>query len=214
MQSSKRPQSFRLREELANSLTHGAGALIAIGGSTLLIIRAATSAGALEVVTVSVFGAALVLLYTSSTLYHAIQSQGAKQRLKLLDHLAIYLLIAGTYTPFTLLGLGGAWGWSIFGVVWGLALPGVLFKVFFVGRFKRLSTAIYIGMGWVVIIAVVPLLQALRPLTLLWLLAGGLSYTAGTAFYLSRRLPFGHSIWHLFVLGGSVCHYFGIWTLL
>ena len=203
-----------LGEELANSVTHATGTLLALTGGVVLIIRAAVRGTALHVVTVSIFAATLVLLYASSTLYHAIQSHGAKQRLKLLDHLAIYLLIAGTYTPFTLVGLGGSWGWSIFGVIWGLALLGVVFKLFFIGRFRRLSTAVYVGMGWVVLVAVVPLIEELEALTLYWLAAGGICYTAGTLFYLSGRLRFGHSIWHLFVLGGSACHYCGIWTIL
>ncbi len=202
------------REELANSVTHAAGALMALFGGAVLIIRAAVRGSALHVVTVSIFSATLVLLYTSSTLYHAIPSHGAKQRLKLLDHVAIYLLIAGTYTPFALVGLGGSWGWTIFGVIWGLAVLGIAFKLFFIGRFRRLSTAVYVGMGWVVVVAVVPLLQALDPWTLFWLAAGGICYTAGTLFYLSRRLRFGHSIWHLFVLAGSACHYCGIWTII
>lgn len=202
-----------LREELASSLTHGFGAVVAIAGTVLLVVRAALTGDPYRIVSFAVFGFTLILLYTSSTLYHAIRSHGAKRKLRLLDHLAIYLLIAGTYTPYTLAGIGGAWGWSIFGVIWGLAVLGVVFKLFFVGRLKRLSTLIYIAMGWIVIVAVVPLVRALEPVTLAWLLAGGLCYTAGTVFYLNRTLPFGHSIWHLFVLAGSVCHYLGIWTL-
>lgn len=201
------------REELANSLTHGFGTLIAIAGTVVLVVRAAMGGDALQIVSVSVYGATLILLYTSSTLYHAVTAAGAKRALKLLDHIAIYLLIAGTYTPFSLVGLGGVWGWSIFGVIWALASVGAVLKVFLVGRYQGLSTAVYIGMGWIVIVAIAPLVQSLAVPTLLWLLAGGLSYTAGTIFYLSRTLPFGHSIWHLFVLGGSVCHYVAVWTL-
>lgn len=202
------------KEELANSLTHGLGTVVAIAGTVVLIIRAALGGDVIHIVTVSVYGATLILLYTSSTLYHAVTAQGAKRALKLLDHIAIYLLIAGTYTPFSLVGLRGAWGWSIFGVIWALACAGIVLKLFLVGRYKALSTAVYIGMGWIVIVAIVPLVQTLAFPTLIWLLAGGLSYTAGTIFYLSRTLPFGHSIWHLFVLGGSACHYVAVWTLL
>ncbi len=123
-----------------------------------------------------------------------------------MDHAAIYLLIAGSYTPFTLGDLRGGWGWSLFGVIWGLAACGVVFKLFFTGRFRRISTGIYIGMGWLAVIAIVPMLREMAPVALGWLLAGGVVYTAGTVFYHSRRVPYAHAVWHLFVLGGSMCH--------
>ncbi|HEU0013804.1 MAG TPA: hemolysin III family protein [Longimicrobium sp.] len=200
-------ESAARKEELANALTHGAGVVASVVGAAVLIVVAARRGGTMDVVTTAVFGATLVLLYTASTLYHAVRSPRLKTRLKVFDHCAIYLLIAGTYTPFTLLGLRGGWGWSLFGVAWGLAAAGVVFKLFFTGRFPRLSTAIYIGMGWMVVIAIVPMLDRLSGATLAWLVAGGLAYTAGTAFYHNHRIPYAHAVWHLFVLAGSVCHY-------
>lgn len=194
------------RWELANALTHGAGVVAAVAGGTVLIVLAALYGDVMKVVTSAVFAATLVLLYTASTVYHAVRRPELKARLKVLDHCAIYLLIAGTYTPFTLVGLRGGWGWSLFGVVWGLAVAGVVFKLFFTGRFPRISTAIYVGMGWMVVIAIQPMLERLSGVTLAWLVAGGLAYTAGTVFYHNRR-PYAHAIWHLFVLVGSVCHF-------
>jgi hemolysin III len=198
------------REEIANAITHGAGALAGIVGGAVLVTLAAMSGDAWKVVSSAVFSATLVLLYTASTLYHAIPAPKAKARLKVFDHCAIYLLIAGTYTPFTLIGLRGGWGWSLFGVAWGLAVAGVIFKLFFTGRFPRLSTAIYLGMGWMVVVAVVPMIERLDLSVLLWLAAGGLAYTAGTVFYHNHRIPYAHAIWHLFVLAGSACHFVAV----
>ena len=186
-------------------LTHAAGVLASVAGTVVLIVLAAR-AGTTAVVAASVFGASLILLYTASTLYHATRTQTIKLRLKVLDHCAIYVLIAGTYTPFTLVGLQGAWGWSIFGVIWGLAASGVVFKLFFTGRFPKVSTALYIAMGWLIVIAAVPTIRALPPVTLAWIFAGGVAYTSGTYFYHNRRIPFAHAIWHVFVLAGSVSH--------
>lgn len=195
------------REEIVNALTHGLGVVLSIGGGAVLITLAAVYAGAREIVSVAVFTAALVLLYTASTLYHAARHPRIKQRLKILDHCAIFLLIAGTYTPFTIAAIRGGWGWALFGVIWGLAVFGIVFKLFFTGRFKYLSTATYIGMGWLVLVAFVPLSQALTPTALFWLITGGVMYTAGTLFYHNERIPYSHAIWHLFVLGGSICHF-------
>lgn len=193
------------REELANSLTHGAGVLASVAATTMLVVLAAGT-GAAAVVGASIFGASLLLLYTASTLYHAVGSPAAKARLKVLDHCAIYILIAGTYTPFTLVALRGGWGWSLLGVIWGLAVAGVVFKLFWIGRFPRLSTAIYIAMGWLIVIAAAPVARALSPMTLAWLFVGGMAYTVGTVFYHNRRIPYAHAIWHLFVLTGSASH--------
>jgi hemolysin III len=197
--------AYTRREELANSLTHGAGIVASVVALVVLVVLAART-GAAAVVGASVFGASLVLLYTASTLYHAVRSPKAKARLKVLDHCAIYLLIAGSYTPFLLLALRGRWGWSLLGVIWGLALAGVVFKLFWTGRFPRISTGIYLGMGWLIVIAAVPMVRALSPTTLAWLVAGGLAYTVGTVFYHNRRIPYAHAVWHLFVLAGSVSH--------
>lgn len=186
-------------------LTHAAGVLASVAGTIVLVVLAAR-AGTTAVVAASVFGASLILLYTASTFYHATRTQTIKLRLRVLDHCAIYVLIAGTYTPFTLVGLQGAWGWSIFGVIWGLAASGVVFKLFFTGRFPKVSTALYIAMGWLIVIAAVPTIRALPPVTLAWIFAGGVAYTSGTYFYHNRRIPFAHAIWHVFVLAGSVSH--------
>ena len=196
----------RPHEELANTLTHGCGVAASVAVCVILVVRASLLGDAWKIVGAAVFGATLISLYMASTLYHAVRSQRVKARLKVMDHAAIYLLIAGSYTPFTLGDLRGGWGWSLFGVVWGLAACGVVFKLFFTGRFRRISTGIYIGMGWLVVIAIVPMIREMAPVVLGWLLAGGVVYTAGTVFYHSRRVPYAHAVWHLFVLGGSMCH--------
>ncbi len=195
------------REEIANALTHGLGVLLAVGAGAVLITQAAVQAGGRELIGASVFVATLILLYSASTSYHLATQPDVKSKLKVLDHCAIFLLIAGTYTPFTIAALSGGWGWSLFGVIWGLAVVGIVLKLFFTGRFRTLSTATYIGMGWLVVVAFIPLMQALEPAALGWLIAGGVCYTAGTFFYHNHRVPYSHAIWHLFVLGGSVCHF-------
>ena len=199
-----------MREELANALTHGLGATAALVGGAVLITLAALYGDGWQLASAIVFGTCLLMLYLASTLYHAVQHPVVKGRLKVFDHCAIYLLIAGTYTPFTLIGLRGPWGWSLFAAIWTLALAGVVFKLFYTGRFKLLSTAIYITMGWLVIVAIKPLLGALDGWTLGWMFAGGAFYTLGTVFYHRPSLPYSHAIWHLFVLGGSVCHYVAV----
>lgn len=199
-----------VREEIVNALTHGLGATAALAGGAVLITLAAVHGDGWQLVGAIVFGVSLLLLYLASTLYHAIQHPTAKGRLKVFDHCAIYVLIAGTYTPFTLIGLRGPWGWGLFIAIWSLALAGVVFKLFFTGRFKRLSTLIYIAMGWLVVVAIKPLLATLDAWTFGWLLAGGLFYTLGTIFYHRPALPYSHAIWHLFVIAGSVCHYVAV----
>lgn len=198
------------REEAANAITHGLGICASLVGGVLLITLAARFGDAWQIVSASVFGASLLLLYTASTLYHAARHQRTKARLRVLDHCAIFVLIAGTYTPFTLISLRGGWGWSLFGVIWGLALAGVVFKAFCTGRFERLSTLVYVAMGWLVVIAAVPMIRALSISALGWLLAGGFAYTAGTLFYHSERIAYAHAIWHVFVLGGSTAHFIAV----
>ncbi|UNK50779.1 hemolysin III family protein [Lysobacter sp. S4-A87] len=199
-----------LREEFYSALTHGLGATAALAGGAVLITLAALFGDGWQLAGAIVFGISLLLLYLASTLYHAIQHPVAKARLKVFDHCAIYLLIAGTYTPFTLIGLRGPWGWSLFAAIWTLALAGVVFKLFYTGRFKLLSTGIYIAMGWLVVVAIEPLLGALDAWTIGWLFAGGVFYTLGTVFYHRPSLPYSHAIWHLFVVAGSVCHYVAV----
>jgi hemolysin III len=197
-------------EEIANAIIHGLGALLAIAGLVLMTVFAAMNGTAMHVVAVSIFGATLVMLYLASTIYHAITNVRAKRVLQILDHSAIYLLIAGTYTPFTLVSVGGAWGWTVFGIVWGMAAAGIVFKAFFTGRYEFVAVGMYLVMGWLVVVAIKPLWASMDAWGLAWIALGGLSYTVGVVFYLWHRLPFAHSIWHLFVLGGSVCHFFAV----
>jgi hemolysin III len=198
------------RDEFANSVTHGVGFALSVAGLAVLIFLAVYHGTVWHIVSCSVYGVTLVLLYAASTLYHAIQSPRLKRALKILDHASIYLLIAATYTPFTLVTLRGGWGWTLFGLVWGLALLGVLFKVWFVDHFAIASTTVYVVMGWLVVIAAKPLLTLAPRGALAWLIAGGLAYTAGVVFYAWRRIPYHHAIWHVFVLAGSICHYFAV----
>lgn len=204
------PPSTDFRDELASALTHGLGAVAALAGGAVLITLAAVYGNGWQLGTAIVYSITLLLLYVASTLYHAIPHAGAKARLQVFDHCAIYLLIAGTYTPITLIGLRGPWGWGLFIAIWTLAVAGVAFKLFFTGRFKLLSTGIYIAMGWLVVVALKPMLHALDVFTLGWLLAGGLFYTLGTYFYQRDSVRYFHAVWHLFVLAGSVCHFVAV----
>jgi hemolysin III len=199
-------------EELANALTHGFGALLSVVGLVVLVTSPALRGDGWKLTSTAIFGASLVLLYTTSTLYHSLRGTERKRLLRKFDHAAIFLLIAGTYTPFLLVNLRGAWGWSLFGVIWGLAIAGVVLKFWLAGRFKLGSTLLYLGMGWLVLIAARPMVQTVPSAGLWLLLAGGLCYSVGTVFYLWKRLPYHHAIWHLFVLGGSVCHFFAVWA--
>ncbi len=198
------------KEELANSVTHGIGLALSVAGFVVLVVLAILRGGARHIVSCSVYGSTLVCLYAASTLYHSVRSRRVKRVLKVLDHSAIYLLIAGTYTPFSLVILRGGWGWTLFGLVWGLSVLGILFKVWFVDRFQIMSTTVYLAMGWLVVIALKPLLALVPSGGLLWLLAGGGLYTAGVGFFSWRKLPYNHAIWHVFVLAGSTCHYFAV----
>lgn len=205
----KREQSHA--EEIANSISHGIGLVAALVGTPFLIMHAARHGDAGFIVGTSVFSATVIFLYLASTLYHALPMGKAKGVFRVIEHSAIFLLIAGTYTPFTLGVLRGAWGWTFFGIVWGLAVAGVALKAFDKASHPILSTGLYLLMGWVVVIAVDPLLARVPTAGLLWLLAGGLSYTAGVAFFATdSRLQYGHLIWHLFVIAGTACHYFAV----
>lgn len=192
--------------ELANALTHGIGSALAAGALVGMVVLACHHGTPWHIIGAAIFGTCLVLLYLMSTLYHAFRAPLAKRRLRILDHSAIFLLIAGTYTPFCLVTLHGPWGWSILGANWGLALLGVTCKWVFGTRLPRLSLATYLAMGWLMLVAIVPLVHALPRPGLLWIFGGGLCYTVGVAFYVWRSLRFSHAIWHLFVLGGSACH--------
>lgn len=199
--------TYSPQEERANSLTHGLGIVLSIAGLVLMVVWSARFGDAWQIVSSAIFGATLVLLYTSSTLYHSFRSATARHLMRKFDHAAIFLLIAGTYTPFVLVTIRGPWGWSLFGVVWGLAVVGVVMKFWLAGRFKVLSTLLYVAMGWMVLIAVKPLMAALPPGGMKLLVAGGLCYTGGAVFYLWKKLPFNHAIWHLWVMAGSACHW-------
>jgi hemolysin III len=197
-------------EEIANSITHGVGLLLAIGALATMTALAALHGNAWHIVGCSVFGATLVLSYLTSTLYHSLPTVRAKSVLRVLDHCAIFLLIAGTYTPFMLVNLRGPWGWSLFGVIWAVAALGIVFKVTMLRRWTAVSVVLYVAMGWVVVVAIKPMLSAVAPGGLLLLLLGGVAYTAGVGFYACRRMPYHHAIWHLFVLAGSVFHFFAV----
>ena len=201
---------YSATEEWANSLTHGLGLLLAIAGLVSLVLLACWHGTARHIVSAAIYGTTLVLLYLASTLYHAIRQVRAKQMLRIFDHAAILLLIAGTYTPFTLISLQGAWGWSLFGVIWGLALVGLILELTRLRRLRALLIALYIVMGWTVVVATKPMLVHVAPTGLWLLLAGGLCYTGGVGLYLWRSLPFHHALWHLCVLAGSTLHYFSV----
>jgi hemolysin III len=201
----------RFAEELANSITGGVGWILSVGGLAVLVAFATLYSSASVIVACSVFGATLILAYSATTLYHAMPWPSVKNLFQILDHCTIYLLIAGTYTPFALGPLRGAWGWSLFGVVWGLAVLGIVFKAVFGSRFPIVSVLVYLGMGWLGIVAIVPILELVPGPGKLFLLIGGIAYTAGVGFYVTdHKLLFGHAIWHLFVLTGSTFHYFAI----
>ena len=205
-----RQVNYPVGEEIANSLTHGVGALLAVGGSVVLVTLAAMRGDVWHVVSCSIFGGAMVVLYTASTLYHSVTTPRAKSALRVLDHAAIFLLIAGTYTPFTLVSLRGPWGWALFWTVWGLAAAGVILEIAFPRRWPALSLTLYVAMGWVVVVAVKPLLAILPTGGLVLLVLGGLAYTLGIIFYAWKKLPYGHAIWHLFVLAGTILHFFAV----
>jgi hemolysin III len=204
---SRRPQSGG--EEIANAVTHGLGVLAVLAGAPFLVIAALQRRSAWDVVGSCVFLASMLTLYLSSTLYHALTHPAAKRVFRVLDHGSIYLLIAGTYTPFTLGALRGPWGWTLFGVVWGFAALGITLKSLHALWHPRLSSALYLGMGWLALAAARPFWQHVRPGGLLWLLAGGLAYSGGVAFYASRR-RYAHALWHLCVLTGTTCHFFAV----
>src|SRR5688500_15537030 len=204
-----RPQT--LGEEIANAVTHGAGLLASIAALPVLILAALNRQDVWQIVGGAVFGATLVMLYLASTIYHALPVSRAKRVLRVIDHSAIYLLIAGTYTPFTLGALRGPWGWTLLGTIWALALLGIAAKLTLGFRFPRLSTVLYIAMGWLVVIALQPLATRVSPAGLAWLVAGGLCYTGGVVFYATdTRIRYGHALWHLFVIAGSLCHFVAV----
>lgn len=202
---------YTRREEYANIGTHAVGVVFSIVALVLMVLYAVENGDPYFIVAVSIFGATLILLYLMSTLYHSVRHPKVKHVFRVFDHSCIYLLIAGSYTPFTLVTLRGGWGWTLFGLTWGLALCGIIFKIFFTKRFSILSTLMYIALGWLVIVAIKPLLGAVPTGGVAWLVAGGLLYTFGVVFYAWRRIPYHHAIWHLFVMAGSFCHFLAVY---
>jgi len=197
-------------EEVFNSITHGIGVFLSIAALVLLIVKAVQSGDNWHIVSSVIYGSTLVLLYLASTLFHSFMFTSARNIFNILDHSAIYLLIAGTYTPFVLVSLRGPIGWTLFGIIWGLTAIGIVYKLFFLEKWRTLSTIIYIIMGWLIIFAIKPLLNSVPVGGLYWILAGGIFYTVGVIFYVWKKLYFSHVIWHLFVLAGSICHFFAI----
>ena len=203
-------EGFSRGEEIAHAVTHGLGVVGSIVGLVLLLMRSAEHGSARTVAAMAVFGASMVVLYLASTLYHALPRSRAKRVFELLDYAAIYLLIAGSYTPLTLVTLGGALGWALFGVSWGLALLGIIYEVVLLRPSRKLSLAFYLLLGWLAVSAIRPLMHALPGTALLWLGAGGLAYTGGAVFYAWRGFPYHHALWHLFVLAGTFCHFYAV----
>lgn len=204
------PPRYTIGEDIANSVTHGLGALLSLVGMALLLYRGVVNGTAVHTVSFAIYGACLFLLHLSSTLYHAIRAPRARRVFWVFDHCSIYLLIAGTYTPFLLLTLRGVWGITLMIIIWTLAIGGIVMKSIFIGRFRVLSLALYIAMGWMIVLAGQQLWQKAPHEALYTLVGGGLFYTLGTIFYGWKKLPYNHAIWHLFVLGGSISHYFAI----
>jgi hemolysin III len=202
------------KEEIWNAITHGLGAVLSIAGLVLLIVFACLYGSVWHIVSFSVFGATLVILYFASTLYHSFTRSNIKRLFRKFDHMSIFLLIAGTYTPFCLAVLRGWIGWTIFGIVWGCCVTGIVLKALYTGRREILSTIMYVTMGWIIVMAIKPLYLSTPRIAFIYLVAGGLCYTAGTFFFVNHRIRYNHSIWHLFVLAGSVFHFFSVMRLL
>ncbi len=202
-------------EEIANSVSHGIGVALAIAGVSLLTVFGALYGTVWHIVSFAVFGASMVLLYLASTLFHSVKNPRLKAKLNRFDHSAIYILIAGSYTPISLIALRGWIGWTIFGLIWSMAVAGIVFKIwFYSSKWRNLSAWLYVAMGWLIVFAIVPMIKNVPPVSLWFLLAGGLSYTVGALFYLFPKVPFFHLVFHLFILGGSVCHFFSFLYLL
>ncbi|MBR7552868.1 hemolysin III family protein [Allobacillus sp. GCM10007491] len=206
--------TFTKKEEVVNAITHGIGILLSAAALVLLVIIAAINGTAWHVVTFSIFGASAIVLYTSSTLLHSLRPGRVKDVFEILDHSSIYFFIAGTYTPFVLIAVKGGLGWTLFGIVWGLAIAGTVFKIFFVKRFMHVSTLLYILMGWLIVLAWSPLSAYMTTSGMQLLVAGGLLYTVGAIFYMWRGFKYHHALWHLFVLAGSITHFFSVATLI
>lgn len=202
--------SYSMKEEIAHSVTHGIGVLMSVIGLATLIVYSSRYGDAWHIISSSIYGLTLIALYASSTLYHSVTIPELKELLQRLDHAAIFLLIAGTYTPFTLVNLRGGWGWTLFGMVWSIAIAGTIMELIVKKRYKRISIGLYLGLGWLVMIAIEPMIANVAPGGLILLLVGGLFYSLGVIFYVWKTLVYHHAIWHLFVLAGSASHFFAV----
>lgn len=198
-------------EEKTNIISHAIGLVLSIVALVLLVVRASLHGDMLQLVSVSIFGVSLIALYTASTFYHRAKDPGLRARLRIIDHATIYVLIAGTYTPLTLIALGGLIGWVIFGASWAMAATGISLKVFFTGKFDLVSTLMYVFMGWIIVFAIKPLMDNMSSEGLFWLFAGGVAYTTGAIIYSIRKIPFNHATFHMFVLLGSFCHFVSVY---
>lgn len=201
---------YSKKEEIANAITHGAGIALSIAALVLLVVFSAIYGDAWKVTASAIYGASMIILYTASTLYHSFSKTKAAGKLNMFDHISIYYLIAGTYTPFVLVNMRGGWGWSIFGVIWACAITGTILKLIYGNRFRKISTILYLCMGWMIVIAFYPFIKNVETGGLILTLLGGLSYSIGVIFYKWKKLPFNHAVWHLFVLAGSILHFFAI----
>lgn len=201
-------------EEISNSLTHAIGVGFSITALVLLIVFSVLYGDAWNIVSLSIYGATLIILYLTSTIYHSLRNVKIKVIFKLMDHISIFILIAGTYTPITMVPLRGPWGWSLFGVIWGIAILGTLYKIFFLDKHRIISVILYVAMGFTILIAVVPALEMLHPEFIMWILIGGGCYLIGIIFFGNKKIPYNHFIWHLFVLAGSISHFFGMFFYL
>lgn len=201
---------YTKNEEIMNALTHGIGAGLSIAGLVILVVFASMQGDAWKIVASAIYGASMIVLYTASTLYHSLSKTKVAPKLNMFDHISIYYLIAGSYTPFMLVNLRGGWGWSIFGVVWACAIAGTVLKIIYGNKLRKVSTIIYLAMGWLIIIAIYPFVKNVETGGIILVVLGGLSYTIGVIFYKWKSLPFNHAIWHLFVLAGTVLQFFAV----
>lgn len=202
--------NYTKAEEIMNAVTHGIGIALSIAGLVILVVFAALYGDAWKVVASSIYGASMIVLYTASTLYHSFSKTKAAKKLNMFDHISIYYLIAGSYTPFMLVNLRGAWGWSIFGVIWACAITGTILKIIYGHNFRKVSTIIYLAMGWMILIAIYPFVKNVELGGVIYLALGGLAYSLGVIFYKWKSLPFNHAIWHLFVLAGTILQFFAV----
>ncbi len=210
MKEMERINHYSPIEEKTNIISHGIGFLLSIVALVLLVTHANLYGNTWHIVSFSIFGASLIILFASSTFYHSAKRPELRNRLRIIDHASIYVLIAGTYTPFTLVTLNGPIGWSIFGIAWGLALTGIILKLFLTGKYDLISTLMYVFMGWIIVFAIKPVINNLSLEGLLWLVAGGMAYTIGAILYSIKKIKFNHAIFHVFVLIGSVCHFVSV----